>query len=65
VLAGAFVTLADVLIAIRTLRAPRPAAVKNAAPTKAPAPTAVLAAPEAHRLPVTVPALPEAPVPSR
>ncbi len=75
VLAGAFVTLAGALIAVRTLRAPRPALVKDpapvkdSAPTKAPTPTALLAAREAHRsaearLPVTVPALTEAPMPS-
>jgi len=71
VLAGAFVTLGGALIAVRTLRAPRPALVKDpapvkdSAPTKAPTPTALLAAREAHRpaearLPVTVPALTEA-----
>ncbi len=61
VLAGAFVTLAGVLIAVRTLRAGR---VEN------PAPIAVLAASEARlptedRLPVAVPALAEASVSSR
>ena len=70
VLAGAFVTLAGVLIAVRTLRARRPAPVKNPAPTETPAPAAVLAVAEAHRptearLPVTVPALTEAQVLSR
>ena len=66
VLAGAFVTLAGVLIAVRTMRTRRPAP----APTVAPASTPVLVASEAHRprqarLPVTVPVLTEAPVPSR
>jgi EmrB/QacA subfamily drug resistance transporter len=66
VLAGAFVTLAGVLIAVRTMRTRRPAP----APTVAPTSTPVLVASDSHRpmqarLPVAVPVLTEAPVPSR
>jgi hypothetical protein len=64
VLAGAFVTLAGALIAVRTLRTPRNSQTLSAERTHAPAPVEVRRLAEVQE-PVTVPVTAEAAAPSR